>query len=92
MKFDRKEIEHIAELARLELSSEELDLYGGQLSAITGYIEQLKEAPEREASSSSSLKNVWREDKVLDRDEQIREGALSQGEREAGLIKVKRVL
>ena len=42
MKLSREEIKHIANLARLELTPEELDKYGEQLSAVLSYIDQLQ--------------------------------------------------
>lgn len=93
MKFRAKDLQNIADLARLDLSQEELLLYGEQLSAITNYIEQLKkvslnntELVERE------LKNAWREDEAEPWDLNESAVALEQAEREVGLIKVKRVL
>ncbi|PKM89330.1 Asp-tRNA(Asn)/Glu-tRNA(Gln) amidotransferase GatCAB subunit C [Candidatus Falkowbacteria bacterium HGW-Falkowbacteria-2] len=92
MKFEKKDIEHIANLARLELTSDELKTYGEQLSAITAYIDQLQNAPTGEVIADAPLHNIWREDEALDWSEEERERALSQGEREGGLVKVKRVL
>lgn len=93
MKFRAKDLQNIADLARLDLSQEELLLYGEQLSAITNYIEQLKkvslnnnELVERE------LKNAWRADEAEPWDLNESAMALEQAEREVGLIKVKRVL
>ena len=43
MKLNREEVQHIAELARLALSDEELALYQEQLSAILEHFEQLQE-------------------------------------------------
>jgi aspartyl-tRNA(Asn)/glutamyl-tRNA(Gln) amidotransferase subunit C len=42
MAIDRKTVEHVAKLARLELSPEELDRYGQQLAAILEYIAKLE--------------------------------------------------
>ena len=43
MKLSREEVEHIAELARLALSDEELVLYQEQLSVILEHFERLQE-------------------------------------------------
>ena len=43
MQLSKNEIQHIAKLARLELTEEELKKYGDQLSAVLNYIDQLKE-------------------------------------------------
>ncbi len=41
MKISREQVEHIAELAKLALTDEEIDTYAGQLSAILEYAERL---------------------------------------------------
>ncbi|OHB77381.1 MAG: hypothetical protein A2Z34_11625 [Planctomycetes bacterium RBG_16_59_8] len=41
--LDRATVEHIARLARLELTPEETELYRRQLSEIIAYIDKLKE-------------------------------------------------
>jgi len=43
MTLTRQEVEHIAALARLDLSEEEKDRYREQLSAILDYVDQLQE-------------------------------------------------
>jgi aspartyl-tRNA(Asn)/glutamyl-tRNA(Gln) amidotransferase subunit C len=43
MTLTRTEVEHIAALARLELSDEELDRYGEQLSAVLEHAARLQE-------------------------------------------------
>ena len=42
MSLTIEEIQHIANLARLELSDEELERYRGQLSSILDYFQQLQ--------------------------------------------------
>lgn len=42
MKLSHEEVEHIAKLARLELTEEEKVRYGGQLSAILGHVAELQ--------------------------------------------------
>lgn len=39
----KKDVMHVAELARLALTEEEIELYTGQLSRILGYVEKLSE-------------------------------------------------
>lgn len=43
MKISREDVKHIAELAYLELSPEELETYRGQLDEILTYIDKLNE-------------------------------------------------
>ncbi|MDD2680607.1 MAG: aspartyl/glutamyl-tRNA amidotransferase subunit C [Patescibacteria group bacterium] len=92
MKFKTADIQHIADLARLDLTPAELSMYGEQLSAITAYIDQLQEVKTEVVINNTDLHNVWREDTVLDWEDAGKQIALAQGEREGGLLKVKRVL
>jgi aspartyl-tRNA(Asn)/glutamyl-tRNA(Gln) amidotransferase subunit C len=92
MQFKDKDIQHIADLARLDLTPAELKVYGEQLSSITSYIDQLQEVEIDVNSSAQASNNVWREDKAIDwPDDEVR-AALEQGDYEGGLLKVKRVL
>lgn len=43
MKISREEVLRVAELAHLDLSPEEVELYGGQLDEILSYIGKLQE-------------------------------------------------
>ena len=43
MKITRGEVEHVAKLARLELSEEEKDTFTGQMDAILAYVDKLNE-------------------------------------------------
>jgi len=63
----RAEIEHVAMLARLELTEEEKWLFSKQLSSILKYINQLNELDTEgieETSHVIALKNVFREDEL----------------------------
>ena len=65
MAITRAEVEAVAELARLELSEDEIELYGEQLNAILGYIDQLSEVDTSDVPPTASvlpLKNVLRDD------------------------------
>jgi aspartyl-tRNA(Asn)/glutamyl-tRNA(Gln) amidotransferase subunit C len=96
MKLSEEEIKHIADLANLELSTEELKKYGGQLSAILSYIDQLKEVDTSDIDSSehaSGLVNAWREDEVKNWPKDDIKLSLEQAsDFEDGQIKVKKVL
>lgn len=43
MSINRKDVLHVAELARLALTDKEIDTYTSQLQRILGYVEQLSE-------------------------------------------------
>jgi aspartyl-tRNA(Asn)/glutamyl-tRNA(Gln) amidotransferase subunit C len=65
MEFSKKEVEHIAFLARLSLSEEEKELFGSQLSSILRYMEKLNELDTRGIEPTShvlSLSDVMRDD------------------------------
>ncbi len=68
MKISLKEVSHIAHLARLELSQEELERFSVQLSNILSYMEKLNELDTSDIEPTSHvipLKNVFREDQVF---------------------------
>lgn len=96
MKLNKKDIQHIANLARLDLSEEELKKYGSQLSDVLSYVEQLGEVDVSDTEPTAQvtgLENALREDKVEDWDNKEREDALAQApEMEDGQVKVRRVL
>ncbi|MFA6995571.1 MAG: Asp-tRNA(Asn)/Glu-tRNA(Gln) amidotransferase subunit GatC [Patescibacteria group bacterium] len=95
MAINIKEIEHIAELSRLELNAEEKTKFGAQLDSILNYVEQLNEVNTDNVEPTaqvSGLEDVWRNDSVKNWDREEVEDALSQGKLEGGQIKVKRVL
>lgn len=90
----KEQIKHIANLARLELTAEEEDLYREQLSAILDYVDKLAKVKTDKVSSlnKTELVNVWREDEVYYWDQGEIDSALSQGDTESRKIRVKRVL
>lgn len=94
--LDKQQIQHIANLARLELSDEEMDKYGTQLSDILGYIEQLQEVDVEGVEPTAQvtgLENVLRDDEIKDWSDKERQEALEQAPAlEDGQVKVKRVL
>ena len=75
--IDEKEVQHVARLARLKLSPEELQRFSSQLNRIIDYINQLKELDTSSVAPMShplDLANVFREDTVtpsLPRDEAL---------------------
>ncbi len=96
MHLTKQEIEHVAKLARLELTEEEISKYGEQLSAVLSYIDQLSEvdtAGVEPTAQVTGLENVWREDEVEVWDETQARNALELApELDDGQIKVKRIL
>ncbi|MBZ0297969.1 MAG: Asp-tRNA(Asn)/Glu-tRNA(Gln) amidotransferase subunit GatC [Anaerolineae bacterium] len=69
MELSRDEVRSIAELAKLELTEDEIALYAGQLSDILGYFERLQELDTSHIPPTASvlpLKNVLRPDVATD--------------------------
>ncbi len=67
MALERKDVEHVARLARLELTEEELAIYTRQLGDILGYVEQLNEANiagVEPLAHGAHGANVFRDDRV----------------------------
>jgi aspartyl-tRNA(Asn)/glutamyl-tRNA(Gln) amidotransferase subunit C len=67
MALTREEVLHVAELARLSLSPEEIELFTGQLNQILEYVEKLQELDTSGVAPMAHvvpLFNVFREDLV----------------------------
>ena len=65
VKISRAQVEHIADLAKLDLTDAEVELYADQLSAILDYVEQLNQIDTSAIPPTASvlpLSNVLRPD------------------------------
>ena len=95
MKLTQEEVEHIARLARLQITDEEKKKYAEQLSAILDYVDKLKEVDVdgvKLTEEADDLKNIYREDEVADADKDVKKGILDNvPEKENNLIKVRGV-
>ncbi|MGA8264067.1 MAG: Asp-tRNA(Asn)/Glu-tRNA(Gln) amidotransferase subunit GatC [Ignavibacteriaceae bacterium] len=78
MSVTRKDVEHIAELAKLKFKEEELEKFTDHLNEILAYVEKLNEldtANVEPLAHPVEGSNVFREDEVkpsLDREEALR--------------------
>ena len=93
-KLTKDKVEHVAKLARINISEEEKELYSSQLNSILEYINKLNEVETdnvSEATNMSGLKNVIREDVAISCTtyKNLIEAA---PESEMNMIKVKAVL
>ena len=93
--LNKEQVQRIADLARLELSAEELDLFTRQLGDILTYVEQIRALDTTGVAPTSQVLN-----RPVDRDD-VPAATLSRGEllgnapdaaAEAGLFKVPRVI
>ena len=76
MSFTREEIEHLAKLARLELSEEEIVRYQGEMGRILDYVGELREVDTKGVEPTAQvtgLVNRLREDIAVPSDEATRE-------------------
>ncbi len=86
MKISRKQVEHVAHLARLTLTEEELERMTGQLDNILSYIDKLDELDTSRITPTShvfSVCNAFRSDTVqesLPRNEALRNAPKQDGE------------
>jgi aspartyl-tRNA(Asn)/glutamyl-tRNA(Gln) amidotransferase subunit C len=65
MAISREQVEHVARLARLALSEEELERFGAQLDAIldaVGKVSELELAAVEPTAHPLDVVNVWAED------------------------------
>ena len=65
MSISKKDVEYVANLSRIELTSDEKNLFAGQLGRVLEYMSKLNEVEtinEGPMSQSSELKNVFRDD------------------------------
>ncbi len=65
--ISKKDVEHVANLARLALTEEETNIYTEQLNSILGFFEKLDELDTSEIKPTShafNITNVFREDKA----------------------------
>jgi aspartyl-tRNA(Asn)/glutamyl-tRNA(Gln) amidotransferase subunit C len=97
MQLTKKEVEHVAQLARLELTEEEVDTMTGQLSGILNYIDQLKEIDMTNIEPTAQvtgLSDVFRADEAEDWEKEEIAVALKQAPQglEGNQVKVKKVL
>jgi len=95
-KISLKEVEHIAELARIKLTKEEREKFSDELSDVLGYVEQLREVDTKNiepVSQVTGLVNIVREDGAEDFEEGSRKIMIENfPEEKNGCIKVRQVM
>lgn len=65
MAFDKKTVQHLAHLARIEFKDEELEKLSRQLQEIISFIDNLKTADTQDGSAASRVvvsQNLFRDD------------------------------
>ncbi|MBS4023755.1 MAG: Asp-tRNA(Asn)/Glu-tRNA(Gln) amidotransferase subunit GatC [Dethiobacter sp.] len=94
MKITREEVAHVARLARLEMTQDEMEQHTEQLNAILEYAGKLDSVDTKDIAPTAHvlpLKNVFRSDKI--RPCLAREDALANAPKsEEGMFRVPRVI
>ncbi len=95
MKFTKAEVEHIAILARLELTEKEKKKFATQLSSVLNYFKKLQKVDLSKVEPTAQvtgLLNVTRTDEVKKCDEKTMARLVEMApEKEDNLVKVKAV-
>lgn len=95
MKISKEEVEHVAKLARLKLSPEEVEKYQKQMGSILAYVDKLNEldvksVPEMQHAAGSA--NVFRDDEVQACDQDTRDRIIEAfPQKEGDLLEVQAV-
>ena len=98
MPIDKADVEKIAELARLELTPEEVEAFTGQLGAILGYMDKLNELDTDDVAPMSHSLRAEGGTQYARRDDQARPclgqkiATESAPDAEAGYFKVPKVI
>jgi len=95
-KLTKKEVEHVAKLARLGLTEKEEEKFSKELSAILDFVEKLNEAKTDKVEPTAQvtgLKNVYRQDEGREKIKPETDKLLNLApETENRSVKVKTVL
>lgn len=95
MKLSPKEIEDVAELAKLHLTEEEKERYAEELSVVFDYVEKLQEVDTEGVEITSQvtgLQDVVREDEIKDISKEKKQRLIQQfPQKEGKMLKVKAV-
>lgn len=95
MELERKDLEHIAKLAHIDLPQDETDTFRRQVSSILEYVGKLSEVDVRGTEPTAHITgvvNVMREDVVRPAEAAVREALLAAApSREGDYVKVKAV-
>lgn len=91
----KKDVLHLAELARFAISEEEAQELTGDLRDILEYVNEVQslEGSEREMEHGTDEVNIFRDDEVTNQPNEFTERVLAQApEREDSYVKVRKIL
>ena len=78
--LNKKEVQKIAQLARIEITDEEAEKYSKELSDILGFVEKLNGADTESVEPIAHItgaRNVVREDKIIEYSDETKEGIIN---------------
>lgn len=90
--MDIKDVENLANLARLELAEEEKKQILSEMGSILEYVKQIEEVKVGDIKSEHSLYNVWREDVAEPREFSLELIRTQFPDSQDGFLKVKKIL
>jgi aspartyl-tRNA(Asn)/glutamyl-tRNA(Gln) amidotransferase subunit C len=90
--MDIKDVENLANLARIELSEDEKKEILSDMKGILEYVKVIERVQVEESKPEYNLRNVWREDEIIPR-KFSRELLVKQfPDAQDGFLKVKKIL
>lgn len=87
-----KDVENLAELARIELSKEEKEALLKDFEGILGYVKQIESVELEDFELEHTVQNVWREDVLTERDFSLESIKEQFPDSKDGFLKVKKIL
>jgi aspartyl-tRNA(Asn)/glutamyl-tRNA(Gln) amidotransferase subunit C len=91
--IEKKDIEKLAQLARIEVSEEEVGSLAESIESILGYVGQVTSISETATTMLPPLRNVMREDEIRHASGEFTEALLSNApNRDGNYLEVKKIL
>lgn len=94
MQISKQEVEHVAKLARLEITEDEKDAFSKQLSSILTYIEELKSWDTTGVEPTATVldqTNVLREDRARP-SLSVEQAVMNAPDSDGGYFRVPKIL
>ena len=94
MQISKQEVEHVARLARLEMTETEKDVFSRQLSSILTYVQELKSWDTTGVEQTATVlaqTNVLREDRTRP-SLPVEQAMLNAPDSESGYFRVPRII
>ena len=94
MKITKEQVEYVANLAKLDISEEEKEIFTKQLDNILSYMDKLNQLDTRDIDPTSHvlpIKNIFREDEVKP-SLPLEEALANAPDRKDGFFRVPRVI